>query len=478
MQRRDFLKALSLSGLASPFYLSSGLLGLGSLASTSANASPISSRQVVQITLDGGPDLRHLITPLPSSTFGKSFWKNHFTAHELRNGNTDTVQTYWDENYDAVTLSGQTFGILKKAGWLTQQINRGKVGIISNVLGSPSRNHVRSLMALDYGRWDTESTALLGSGWGGRLAAEHTTGRVISLTSTPRNFCFGPSDTNLDRRARSDNLITLEDSRAAGLFDHRLHDDINEQHWRAVLSRAQASYYGSLQSKRTELPDHLQLLLDHERELRNLAENLDSILSSNPLPEGLANLDLEKNFHRQITTLYDLLNHTGGLLNMKVASLGLGSWDSHKHQADMIEPLLNTLFGNDQGLDMLTRHLSSSVKNNTVFMLSGEFGRQIRSNGDQGTDHGEGNYMLVIGEQVNGGLYGELFPNEEIARLEDTSVATPHIEGKTSLEHPFKALADWSLGRDSGTQVITRSLGDPQVTPRESGVSFAGLLPT
>jgi|AntRauTorckE6833_2_1112554.scaffolds.fasta_scaffold04285_2 uncharacterized protein (DUF1501 family) len=478
MQRRNFLKALSLSSLASPFSLSSGLLGLGSLTTSSALASPINSRQVVQITLDGGPDLRQLITPEPTSTFGKSFWKNHFTAHGLSNANTDTIQNYWNDNYDAVSLSGQTFGILKKANWLTNQINRGKVGIICNALVSPSRNHVRSLMALDYGRWDTESTALLGSGWGGRLAAEHAAGRVISLTSTPRNFCFGPSDADIDRRARSDNLITLENSRAAGLFDHRLHDDINNQHWRSVISRAQASYYGSLQAKRNQLPEHLQLLLDHERELRNLAENLDTILSSNPLPEALANLDLEKNFHRQITTLYDLLNHTGGLLNMKVASLGLGSWDSHKNQTGMIEPLLNTLFGSDQGLDTLTQHLTSSVRNNTVFMLSGEFGRQIRSNGDQGTDHGEGNYMLVIGEQVQGGIFGELFPEEEIDRVANTSIATPHIEGKTSIEHPFKALADWSLSRDSGLQVITRSLTDIQVTPKESGVDFSGLLPS
>lgn len=480
MHRRDFLKQLASSSLAARFYLSSGLLGLASGFSANTLAAGVNSRQVVQITLDGGPDLRHLITPDPDTEFGKSFWRNHYTAHNLRNSNQDTIKTCWEADYDSIDFDGHTFGVLKEAGWLKDEILAGRVALIANVFGSRSRDHVHSLLALDYGRWDTQANELLGSGWGGRLAAEHSQGRVISLTATPRRFCHAPSFLDPERRARSDNLITLQNSRAAGLFDHRTDsrlDDVNdrETHWRSVISRAHNSYYASLQNKRQQLPEHLHRVLSHEQELRNLAQDLSHALAD-PLPEELANLSLQRNFHQQITTLYDLLNHTGGLLNMKIASLGLGGWDSHKNQKQGIEPLLESLFGENQGLHQLFRHLDSTATSNLVVSLNGEFGRQIRSNGDRGTDHGEGNLFILLGSSVRGGVYGELFPERVIEVLEARQINTPDIEGRTSIEHVFKALADWSLGRDSGTQVITRPLSDLALTPRETGVDFSELL--
>ena len=161
---------------------------------------------------------------------------------------------------------------------------------------------------------------------------------------------------------------------------------------------------------------------------------------------------------------------------MRAASLALGGWDSHKNQQRDIEPLLESLFGANQGLHQLYRHLDASAQANTVVLLNGEFGRQIRSNGDWGTDHGEGNYFLVIGEPVRGGIYGEFFPEREIDLLENRRVNTPDIEGRTSLEHLFKRVADWSLERDSGAEVITRPVTDIAITPKEAGLSLAHLF--
>ncbi|WP_091961050.1 DUF1501 domain-containing protein [Marinospirillum celere] len=223
------------------------------------------------------------------------------------------------------------------------------------------------------------------------------------------------------------------------------------------------------------MPEHLHQLLDHEYELRNLSRDLNAALAT-PLPEELAELNLSRNFHQQITTLYDLLSQVGGLLNMKVASLGLGGWDSNKNQKQDIEPLLASLFGENQGLHQLYRHLGSTAANNLVVSLNGEFGRQILSNGDRGTDHGEGNLFILLGSPVKGGVYGELFPEREIEVLKNRKVNTPDIEGRTSIEHVFKALADWSLDRDSGTQVITRPLSDLSLTPREAGIDFNELI--
>lgn len=474
MQRRDFLKQLLSTGLAGRFILGTGLLGLGGL-SNSLQAAPVNNRQIVQITLDGGPDFRQLLVPEPSfsnqNTFGYTFWANHWRTHGINSFNESNVTDVWKNQYDEVELNGQTFGVLKKAAWLKNEIQAGRVALINNIYVSSSRDHVHSQMALDYGRMNTRTNEMLGSGWGGRLASQHFNGRVISLTNTPRRFCYGPLDGQPERRGRTDNLITLLNTRNAGLPDYRT-NNASERDRRTLAARASNSYYASLQNNRHQLPDHLQLLLDHERELREFAQLTQDIFNENDMPEGLLNLG-NHHFFRQIRSLHDLLNHLGSHLNMRVASLGVGGWDSHKNQQNNIEPLLERLFAQDQGLDQLFTHLDSTAKANTVVVLSGEFGRQIRANGDGGTDHGEGNLMLVIGQPVRGGLYGELFPEREIDILNNRTINTPDIEGRTGAEHLFKALADWSLGYNSNQSVI---LNDLSQQPLETGVSFASLL--
>jgi uncharacterized protein (DUF1501 family) len=42
---------------------------------------------------------------------------------------------------------------------------------------------------------------------------------------------------------------------------------------------------------------------------------------------------------------------------------------------------------------------------NVIMMLFTEFGRRVKDNGT-GTDHGAGGVAFVIGERVNGGMYG------------------------------------------------------------------------
>jgi len=42
-----------------------------------------------------------------------------------------------------------------------------------------------------------------------------------------------------------------------------------------------------------------------------------------------------------------------------------------------------------------------------VLMTYSEFGRRVRANASQGTDHGTAGPIFVVGEPVKGGFYGE-----------------------------------------------------------------------
>ena len=68
-----------------------------------------------------------------------------------------------------------------------------------------------------------------------------------------------------------------------------------------------------------------------------------------------------------------------------------------------------------------------------IIVIYGEFGRQLASNGDKGIDHGVGNSMLVIGKQVQGGVYGDMFPEREVTekRFDEPGA---DIEGLTSFK--------------------------------------------
>jgi uncharacterized protein (DUF1501 family) len=60
----------------------------------------------------------------------------------------------------------------------------------------------------------------------------------------------------------------------------------------------------------------------------------------------------------------------------------------------------------------------AGLDNVTVLTMS-EFGRRVAENGDQGTDHGLGNAMLLLGGGVNGGVVHGAWPGLDDGNLDD-----------------------------------------------------------
>jgi len=108
----------------------------------------------------------------------------------------------------------------------------------------------------------------------------------------------------------------------------------------------------------------------------------------------------------------------GADAHTQLAFTSVGGWDTHINQGGAKGQLANRLTSLSQGLDALAQGLGDTLKD-TVIVVMSEFGRTVRQNGTNGTDHGRGNVMWLMGGPVNGGrMLGE-WPGLESSALAD-----------------------------------------------------------
>ena len=94
-------------------------------------------------------------------------------------------------------------------------------------------------------------------------------------------------------------------------------------------------------------------------------------------------------------------------IGTKVFWVQTGGFDTHASQGTNQGAYVNLMNTLDGGLKAFYDDLSGqSLLNNTLILVYTEFGRRISENGSQGTDHGAGGNMMVLGGLVRGGLYG------------------------------------------------------------------------
>ena len=103
----------------------------------------------------------------------------------------------------------------------------------------------------------------------------------------------------------------------------------------------------------------------------------------------------------QLTLVARLINAN---LGIRVFNVALGSFDTHEDQRTQHQDLLADL---NAGLTAFYATLSSTWNRRVALMTFSEFGRRPEVNGSGGTDHGTSSTLLVLGENVKGGFYGE-----------------------------------------------------------------------
>lgn len=132
----------------------------------------------------------------------------------------------------------------------------------------------------------------------------------------------------------------------------------------------------------------------------------------------------------------------------KVWSVSLGGFDTHANEANAQAELLGVV---SSSLTRFMSQLKSTTRlNDVTVMVYSEFGRRVKGNASQGTDHGTSGPMFLIGERVKGGFYGD---QPSLSKLvdDDLAVTTDFRDVyATVLESILKSSVEQTLGKWTG----------------------------
>lgn len=138
-------------------------------------------------------------------------------------------------------------------------------------------------------------------------------------------------------------------------------------------------------------------------------------------PEGGAQYP-DSDFSRGLQSVAQLAKMDVGL---KAAAVDIGGWDTHEYQSYKFPRLVEDL---SRSLHAFYTDMGRFHGKMTVLVLS-EFGRRLRANQSDGTDHGYGNVMMVLGKHVAGGRIHGRWPGLETEQLDqraDLAITTDY----------------------------------------------------
>ena len=125
----------------------------------------------------------------------------------------------------------------------------------------------------------------------------------------------------------------------------------------------------------------------------------------------------------------------------RLAALEIGGWDTHTAQTNRLNFPLRQL---DDGLAALKAGLGDAWRKTAVLVMT-EFGRTVRENGTNGTDHGTGTVAFVLGGAVAGGRVQSDWPGLSADRLFEDRDLQPTAD----LRSVAKGLLAQHLGVDA-----------------------------
>jgi uncharacterized protein (DUF1501 family) len=120
-------------------------------------------------------------------------------------------------------------------------------------------------------------------------------------------------------------------------------------------------------------------------------------------------------------------------------SVSLGGFDTHANEANAQALLLGTV--SKSITTFLSQMKASGRSKDITVLVYSEFGRRVKANGSEGTDHGTAGPVFLIGDRVTGGFYGD---QPSLSKLIDGDLAVT-----TDFRDVYSSVLEQVLGAPS-----------------------------
>lgn len=347
MERRKFLKNSALA--SSLFFVPSFVKAFESMASER-----LGYKRLVIIQLAGGNDGLNTIIP-----------HNNDIYYNAR------PQLAISKNIIKLT---DNLGFHPSLGPLRPLYDNGEMTILNNVgYPNPIRSHFRSM---DIWQTASGSDEYLQSGWLGRFLDKHG--------NKPYNAIEMDEQLSLAMKGEHFNGIATNDYKV-------LYNSSKDPYFKNVLN-----HYNDAHLSEHNLGYLYQTMIEAKSSANYIYENTKVKLSQEEYPSN--------NFAKQLKNVAQFINSG---LDTKVFYTSLGGFDTHANQNNKQGRLLS------QYAESVTAFIKDLKRNetfkDTLVLTFSEFGRRVKQNAANGTDHGAANNVFIIGKNLKqAGFYNNL----------------------------------------------------------------------
>jgi uncharacterized protein (DUF1501 family) len=371
--RRAFIAKVASHSASIGSFGASTLWLSGTQTASAARPSPANGRLVV-VMLRGAVDGLSVLAPYADP--------NYYTARS-------NIAIAKPGESDGLIRLDNLFGLHPALSILAPYWERGELGFV-HACGSPdpSRSHFDAQDYMESGTPGRKSTQ---DGWMNRLAS-----LVTSTQSDPST------------RLQAVNLGPVMPRIFAGSAPIASLAQGNAAITKGVLDREPvAEAFAKLYSGDDKLAVTVREAAATRREIMNSLASDDPMADQGSLSlSGLA---------ADTARLGQLMQRDA---RVRLAFVPVGGWDTHVNQGNGKGQLANRLLLLSESIDALIKGLGSRYQETTVVVMS-EFGRTVRQNGNNGTDHGHGNVLWAFGAGVRGGRVHGAWPGLEGSALHE-----------------------------------------------------------
>jgi uncharacterized protein (DUF1501 family) len=350
MKRRDFIKQSTLA--SSLFFVPNFVKAFENVATTK-----LGYKKLVIIQLAGGNDGLNTIIPYTNDIYYRNRPKLAITKENSIRVNDE-------------------IGFHKNLAPLKKLYDQGNLTIINNVgYPNPNRSHFRST---DIWQTASNSNEYLDTGW---------LGRYIDL--------YGKKPYT---------GIELEDSLSLVLKGKNI-NGIATKNPKILNANTQTPYFKKLINYQTEehLSEHnlgylYKTMIEAKSSAKYIYEKTKTFKSSLEYPDNP--------FGKQLKTTSEFINSH---LDTSVYYVSMGGFDTHAGQINRQAKLLKTY---SESVAVFVEDLKKNdTFKDTLIITFSEFGRRVKQNAADGTDHGAANNVFILGNDLRKkGFYNEL-PN-------------------------------------------------------------------